>query len=98
MGAGGEAMRYEFKKGDSVPSWVERVEPVEAGSMTFEQDVIVFREPDKVHVLPVSEGSCVMRFVPNPDYSGPKLIAGAPTWFRDPSWHEDTMNPWEIKP
>lgn len=74
--------RFEFKKGDTIPQWVERTNvPCTA---TFGCDVLVFSEEDGVHVLPIGDGDCVLRFR---NAVGPLLIIGAPTHIRSATDH-----------
>jgi hypothetical protein len=51
---------YKFRAGTPVPTWVERLEPVEMQSgCTFSVDAIVCRTPEMTYVWPAADGAVV---------------------------------------
>lgn len=74
---------HHFKKGDQVPEWVERVEPVELQyRLTFDVDALVEKYPDGLCLVypetEIPEGDSLLRFE-NADILEDTKIIGAPT-------------------
>lgn len=85
--------RFEFRKGDAVPDWIERVttpagDP--AGPMTFGRDVLAFSDEAGVQLWATggNDGDCFMRL---DGHIGPVRIDGAPTTIRTPMTAKTTF-------